>query len=87
MEQPPEKRPRGRPPIGAVWINGEYRLTEDGLRNAVDRLESHRKKCRDRYRDTRDALKKQRPELFGARARMHDQTTLASHEATEVIAS
>ena len=87
MEQPPEKRPRGRPPIGAVWVNGEYRLTEDGLRNAVDRLESHRKKCRDRYRDTRDALKKQRPELFGARARMRDQTTLASHEATEVIAS
>ena len=64
MKHSPHKRPRGRPPIGAVWENGEYRLTDEGLRNAVERLETHRKKCRDRYRNTRDALKRARPDLF-----------------------
>ena len=82
LEQPPKKRPRGRPPIGAVWENGEYRLTEEGLQNAVDRLEAHRKACRDRYRLTRGALKKQRPDLFVFRRKQSGQTALASHEAT-----
>ncbi len=57
-------RPRGRPPIGAELLDGRWVLTEASLEKAAERLVHHRTACRERYRQTRDALKAQKPELF-----------------------
>ena len=44
--------------------DGKWVLTDLALENAVERLEKHRKDCRERYRHMREALKTQRPDLF-----------------------
>ena len=62
MMQP--KAPRGRPPIGAILVEGRWELTEESLEKAVARLEKHRRDCRDRYRRNRASLARQRPDLF-----------------------
>ena len=59
-----QSAPRGRPPIGAILVEGRWQLTEQSLERAAARLEKHRRDCRDRYRIKRAALLRQRPELF-----------------------
>ena len=59
-----QSAPRGRPPIGAILVDGKWQMTEESLSRAAARLEKHRKDCRDRYRRNRAALVRQRPELF-----------------------
>ena len=73
MSSPKEKMPRGRPPLGGQLVNGKWELTEDSLARAAERLEKHRRDCRERYRRTQEALMAQRPDLFRKR-RGHDQT-------------
>ena len=58
------KKPRGRPPIAAILVDGRWQLTEESLARAAARLEKHRRECRDRYRRNRAALALQRPDLF-----------------------
>ena len=59
------KRPRGRPPIGAVLDqDGKYVLSPESIEVAAQRLTKHREQCRKRYRATRDALRAAKPELF-----------------------
>ena len=59
-----QKAPRGRPPAGAVLVDGRWELTEASLARAAARLEKHRLDCRERYRRNRAALVRQRPDLF-----------------------
>ena len=58
------KKPRGRPPIAAILVDGRWQLTEESLARAAARLEKHRRECRDRYRRNRAVLARQRPDLF-----------------------
>ena len=60
----PVKKPRGRPPVGAILRDGRWELTEESLEKAAMRLIKHREDCRLRYRRKRDELKARRPELF-----------------------
>ena len=62
-----QKAPRGRPPHGAVLVEGRWKLTDEAIEKAAARLEKHRADCRERYRRTQDVLKEQRPELFSKR--------------------
>ena len=59
-----QKLPRGRPPIGAVLIDGQWVSTDVSIEKAAARLIKHRADCRERYRRNRDALLAQRPDLF-----------------------
>ena len=59
-----QKAPRGRPPTGAVLVDGRWELTEESLARVAARLEKHRTDCRERYRRNRAALVRQRPDLF-----------------------
>ena len=59
-----QKAPRGRLPVDAILVEGQWRLTEKSLERAATRLEKHRNDCRERYRRNRAALVKQRPDLF-----------------------
>ena len=59
-----QSAPRGRPPIGAILVDGQWELTEESLSRAAERLERHRRQCRERYRKNRAALARQRPDLF-----------------------
>ena len=53
------KRPRGRPPLGAVLDeNGAYVLQPESVEAAAQRLKLQRERCRARYRATRQALQK-----------------------------
>ena len=58
------KRPQGRPPTGALLIDGNWTMTKEGLDLAAQRLETHRKACRDRYRIEQQLLRAAKPELF-----------------------
>ena len=62
-----EKAPRGRPPTGAILIDGKWQPTEESVAKAAERLEKHRTQCRERYRRNRAALLVQRPDLFKRR--------------------
>ena len=55
------KRPRGRPPFGAVWENNRYALPPESVELAAQKLEQHRQACRDRYKATREALRIAKP--------------------------
>ena len=59
-----QRAPKGRPPYGAVLVEGRWVLTDEAIEKAAIRLETHRTACRERYRRTQDALKEHRPELF-----------------------
>ena len=63
----PQKKPRGRPPDGAILVGGKWQLTEQSLAKEAERLEKHRAQCRQRYRRNRVALMQHRPELFKKR--------------------
>lgn len=59
------KKPRGRPPMGAVLTKeGTYELPPEAVAAAAERLLSHRLACRTRYAATRKGLRTAKPELF-----------------------
>ena len=61
---PSPKRPQGRPPAGAVLVDGKWQLTEQSVQIAVERLLRHRERNRIKRDETRDMLRRERPELF-----------------------
>ena len=63
----PEKKPRGRPPAGAVLIDGRWQLTERSTQIAATRVLRARENNRARYREMRELLRHSHPELFVAR--------------------
>ena len=51
------KRPRGRPPVGAVLgENGTYILPPAAVEAAAERVVKHRTACRERYVATRKRI-------------------------------
>jgi len=74
QEEPPQKKPRGRPPIDAILVDGKWQMTEASILREAERLEVHRAQCRQRYHRNRTALMQHRPELF--KKRRHEQETL-----------
>ena len=62
-----EKRPRGRPPAGAVLIDGSWQLTEQSQQIAAKRVLRARENNRAKYREMRKLLRHSHPELFVAR--------------------
>ena len=71
-----QKKPRGRPPIGAILVDGKWQMTEASILREAERLEQHRAQCRQRYRRNRLALMQHRPELFKKRKWCAEQETL-----------
>ena len=60
-----DRKPRGRPPSGAKFEDGEWRMADEVvIEKQVARLIKHRQQCRERYRANRDALRAIKPELF-----------------------
>ena len=59
-----EKKPLGRPPAGAVLVDGKWQLTEKSKEIAKLRLLRHREQNRTRRDSTRDWLRRDCPELF-----------------------
>ena len=59
------KRPRGRPPLGAILgEDGKYELPPEAVEAAAERVIRHRNACRERYVATRQGLRIAKPELF-----------------------
>ena len=76
---PLPKRPPGRPPAGAVLIDGKWHSTQQSIQIAVERLLRHRERERNRRDATREMLRRERPELFVHVRTLADpkQTTLS----------
>ena len=55
---------RGRPPTTYEYINGVPFVTTEVLDKEIEKLEKHRKQCRDRYRNKTRILKTLRPDIF-----------------------
>ena len=58
------KRPLGRPPAGAVLVDGKWQLTDKSKEIAKLRLLRHREQNRTRRESTRELLRRECPELF-----------------------
>ena len=58
------KRPLGRPPAGAVLVDGKWQLTDKSKEIARERLLRHRDLNRARRQQTRELLRRECPELF-----------------------
>ncbi len=58
------KRPQGRPPAGAVLVDGKWQLTDKSKEIAIQRLLRHRDLNRARRQQTRELLRRECPELF-----------------------
>ena len=77
-----EKRPRGRPPAGAIFVDGKWQLTELSMRLLLERALRTRERCREyshnRWLARQALLRSSHPELFAARRGSIDprQTTL-----------
>ena len=67
------KKPRGRPPTHAILVNGRWQLTAESFELAAQRLMHHRWRAHQRYREVRDAMRQQHPELFKQPARLQQQ--------------
>ena len=59
-----EKRPQGRPPQGAVLIDGQWHTTQKSIQIAVERLLQQRENRRNKRHETRELLRREHPELF-----------------------
>ena len=59
-----EKKPRGRPPFGAVLVDGRWELTEESIAHAAKKLLQARQQQRERGALVRDLVRQQYPELF-----------------------
>ena len=73
----PEKKPRGRPPAGAVLIDGRWQLTERSTQIAATRVLRARENNRARYREMRELLRHSHPDLFVARGDPKQTTLMA----------
>ena len=58
------KVPRGRKPAGAVLVDGKWQLTQESVTEAADRILKYREHNRKRYREMRELLRAEHPELF-----------------------
>ena len=58
------KRPQGRPPAGAVLVDGKWQLTQRSTEIAANRVLRNRERERIRREETREMLRRERPELF-----------------------
>ncbi len=58
------KQPQGRPPAGAVLVDGKWQLTDKSKEIAKTRLLRHRDLNRARRQQTRELLRREFPELF-----------------------
>ena len=77
-----EKRPCGKPPAGAVLVDGRWQLTELSAQIAADRLLREREQRRNRRREMRKLLRQSHPDLFVfARKQDPQQTTLTPEPA------
>ena len=76
-----EKKPHGRPPAGAVLIDGRWQPT--GKEIAVVRLLQEREKRRTRRQEVRELLRKEHPELFVVRGPDPKQTTLMAEARSD----
>ena len=77
-----EKRPRGRPPAGAILVDGKWQLTELSMKILAERAQRTREWCREyshnRWLARQARLRSSRPEPFAAsRGIKTRQTTLA----------
>ena len=61
---PLPKMPPGRPPAGAVLIDGKWHTTQQSIQIAVERLLQQRERVRNRRDATGEMLRRERPELF-----------------------
>ena len=78
-----EKKPHGRPPAGAVLIDGRWQPTEKSVEIAVVRLLQEREKRRTRRQEVRELLRKEHPELFVVRGQDPKQTTLMAEARSD----
>ena len=78
-----EKKPHGRPPAGAVLIDGRWQPTEKSVEIAVVRLLQEREKRRTRRQEVRELLRKEHPELFVVRGPDPKQTTLMAEARSD----
>ena len=81
-KETPEKKPRGRPPAGAVLVDGRWQPTEQSIQMAAARLLQDRENRRARHREMRKLLRHSHPELF-ARGEDPKQTKLKEARSTE----
>ena len=77
-----EKRPRGRPPAGAVLVDGKWQPTELSIQVAAERLVHYREHRRARHREMRELLRRSHPELF-VRGEDPNHTKLTEARSTE----
>ena len=59
-----DKKPLGRPPAGAVLIDGKWQPTQESTEIAKRRLLRHRELNRARRERARELLRKECPDLF-----------------------
>ena len=76
-----EKRPRGRPPAGAILVDGKWQLTELSMKILAERAQRTREWCREYTRNrwlARQARQRSsRPEPFVAPRGLKTKTTPA----------
>ena len=79
-----EKRPQGRPPAGAVLIDGKWHTTQQSIQIAIERLLQQREKRRAKRIETRELMIREHPELFVVARGPADpkQTTLEARSDT-----
>ena len=58
MHAQTKKLPRGRPPTEAFAVDEFCQMTAKSLARAAERLQKHRRDCRERYRRTPAALRR-----------------------------
>ena len=80
-----EKRPQGRPPAGAVLIDGKWHTTQQSIQIAIERLLQQREKRRTKRHEMRELLRREHPELFVVVRAPADpkQTTLEARSNTQ----
>ena len=59
-----EKRPQGRPPAGAVLVDGKWHTTQQSTQIAIERLLQQRERRRAKRIETRELMIREHPELF-----------------------
>ena len=64
MAKRSDKKPLGRPPAGAVLVEGKWQLTEKSTEIAKQRVLRHRELNRARREHARQLLRRECPELF-----------------------
>ena len=78
-----EKKPHGRPPAGAVLIDGRWQQTEKAVEIAIVRLLQERENRRTMRQEVRELLRKEHPELFVVRRQDPKQTKLMAEARSD----